>query len=59
MVAQFIQAQILQKSKEYIQPIEGCHVKKIKAYYYLIKTTQHEFRIITKSGTKFDRAEQV
>lgn len=56
MVAQFIQAQILQKSREYIQPIEGCHVKKIKSFYYLIKTTQHEFRIITKSRTEFDRA---
>lgn len=53
MEVQLIQSQIIKKSRNNIDPVDGYHVKKIKNIYYLIKTKiiNYEFRIITKSRT--------
>lgn len=42
MAVQLIQATTIKKSNEPIPPQEGYHVKKIKYWYYLIKTTTIE-----------------
>ncbi len=39
MAVQFIQAITIKSSKFPIELQEGCHLKKIKGKYYLIKTT--------------------
>ena len=40
---QLIQAEQIRRSKDYIEPTDGFHTKKIKGYYYLIKTTTIEY----------------
>ena len=52
MEVQFIQASILKKSKEPIPLVEGYHLKKIKSYYYLIKTTIIELNYKHKNHKK-------
>jgi hypothetical protein len=42
MAVKFIQATTIKSSKHPIELQEGCHLKKIKGIFYLIKTTEIE-----------------
>ncbi len=54
MAVQFIQASVLKKSKDPIPLVEGYHLKKIRKYYYLIKTTTIDINYKHKTNEKTD-----
>jgi hypothetical protein len=48
MAVKFIQATTIQTSKTPIELQDGCHLKKIKGKFYLIKTTSKEVNYTIK-----------